>query len=96
MSRDNGHKAQVQARALVELRRRRAADGYSSSEVADFWREWAVKLWPEYADSIEAFPDAAFKPTQYRNPQQPYGQDPEEVRRRFLKIIEGHEDEREE
>lgn len=97
MARHNGHKAQVQAQALIELRRRREVEGYSSADMVGFWREWAMKLWPEEADGIAALPDAAFRPTHYHNPEG-YGQDSEEVRRRFLEIIEAaeYEDEREE
>ena len=76
--------ADAQLRAAAELRRRRKAG--DSAGLVEFFREWALYLAPEYAEGIAALPDEAFRPTTYRNPEG-YGQNPDEVRERFLELL---------
>ena len=80
----------ARAQAAAELRRRREATIDEELELVSFFRKWATALYPMYADSIAALPDAAFRPTQYRNADG-RGQDPDELRRQFLELVEKHE-----
>lgn len=76
----------ARAHAAAMLRQRREADALP--ELIGIWREWLRIAFPEYADSIADLPDEAFRRTE-GGEATGFGQDPDEVRRLFMELVEG-------